>query len=169
MRAFMTGAERVEMVAKLAVPCTFVFMLFLLDIVVVPYPLNLFFDAPFFLMGLYYWTVYRPTLLPIWLCFTAGLILDILSGYPLAFSALAFMALRFVLVDQRRFLMAQSFIIFWLGFVVVSLVYCAALWSVMSLKALAFLPIDNLFAPVVLGALIFPLISTFLRLTHKIL
>src|SRR5882757_800049 len=56
------------------------------------------------LAGIYYWTIYRPNLLPPAAVFLCGLVLDLLSGAPLGVAALVFLlgsVLTGVMLDMR--------------------------------------------------------------------
>src|SRR5260370_19926320 len=52
--------------------------------------------------GLYYWTIYRPDLLPPVAAFLCGVVLDLLSRAPLGVAALVFLFTRAVVFLQRR-------------------------------------------------------------------
>src|SRR5258707_3477054 len=55
------------------------------------------------LAGVYYWTIYRPELLPPSAVFLCGFVLDLLSGAPLGVSPLLLLLARSVVMAQRRF------------------------------------------------------------------
>ncbi len=169
MRAFLTGAERIEIIGRASVAYGFMLLLFLFDIIAAPYPLTLLFGVPFTLIALYYWCIYRPSLIPPWLAFSAGLCLDLLSGFPLGLNALLYMLVRMFLVNQGRFLTGQGFMVTWIGFVSLNIALHLTQWAVMSALSLQILSPDGLWAPVLLGSLFFPVISASLHLTHKIL
>src|SRR5438552_2032298 len=61
------------------------------------------------LAGLYYWTIYRPDLLPPAAIFLCGVVLDLLSGAPLGVAALVFLLARVVILPQRRFFVDRLF------------------------------------------------------------
>src|SRR3989442_15724675 len=52
------------------------------------------------LAGVYYWTVYRPELLPPSVVFLCGLVLDLLSGAPLGVSPLLLLLARSLVLSQ---------------------------------------------------------------------
>jgi len=68
------------------------------------------------LAGLYYWTIYRPELLPPAAVFLCGVVLDLLSGAPLGIAALVFLLTRIVVLPQRRFFVDRLFPFVWGGF-----------------------------------------------------
>jgi rod shape-determining protein MreD len=85
------------------------------------------------LAGLYYWTIYRPDLLPPLAIFLCGLVLDLLSGAPLGIAALLFLLARVVVMPQRRFFVDRLFPFVWGGFTLLAAGAIAFLWLLGSL------------------------------------
>lgn len=166
---YQTLAERVELAGRLIVPYSGLAVLFVISIVAVPYPLAVVLRAPFVLMALYYWSIYRPTLIPVWLVFAAGLALDLLTGAPAGLNALTFVICRILIFDQRRFLMAQNFLMIWLGFCLLDMGVYMLQWVMFSAAHAQWMPLDYIWSSLALGALLFPVVSVFLHATHKIL
>lgn len=158
-----------EIIARMSAAYGLMLCLFLLDIVAAPHPLTMLFSAPFTLIALYYWAIYRPSLVPSWLAFIVGLSLDVLGGFPLGLNALLYLVLRMFLVGQRCFLMGQGFLVIWIGFVLLNTVLHAMQWMMMSAVNVHMLPMGQAALPILLGSLVFPVISAFLHLSHKIL
>jgi rod shape-determining protein MreD len=80
------------------------------------------------LAGLYYWTIYRPDLLPPGAIFLCGVVLDLLSGAPLGVAALVFLLTRVVVMPQRRFFVDRLFPFVWGGFTLLAAGAIAFLW-----------------------------------------
>lgn len=68
------------------------------------------------LMGVYYWAIYRPDLLPAWLAFLVGLLHDVVAGTPLGVNALVLVLVQGMAASQRRFFLAKSFLVAWWAF-----------------------------------------------------
>ncbi len=89
---------------------------------VLPWPLPDF--APvtpwFTLIAVYYWSIYRPDLLPPSATFLIGLIQDGLSGTPLGLNVLLLLLAQGVVASQRRFFHGKTFLIEWWGFILVA-------------------------------------------------
>jgi rod shape-determining protein MreD len=68
------------------------------------------------LMGVYYWAIYRPDLLPAWAAFLVGVLYDILAGTPLGVHALVLLLVQGVAAGQRRFFLGKSFMVAWWAF-----------------------------------------------------
>ncbi len=169
MGSFLAFSERLDVFARLSVACGVLLLFFILNIVVIPFPFIGALKAPFFLMAIYYWAIYRPTLVPLWLVFVAGCLMDLLGQTPFGFTALVLVLAQWFTSSQRRFLLAQPFIMIWLGF---SVLYTASLflkWGVVSVVEIQFLPLNNLWVMAFFGVTLFPPVCFLLHLTHKIL
>lgn len=68
------------------------------------------------LMGVYYWAIYRPDLLPAWAAFLFGLLYDIIAGTPLGVNALVLLLVQGVAASQRKFFLGKSFLVAWWAF-----------------------------------------------------
>lgn len=103
------------------------------------------------LMAVYYWTVFRPDLMPRLAVFGIGLLQDALAGLPLGVNALVLLLLHAVVISQRRFLIGKPFWVFWWGFLLVAPAAAGLTWAIMSILRGA------LIAP---GAAVFHLLLT---------
>ena len=72
------------------------------------------------LIGVYYWSIYRPDLMPPALAFCLGLLNDVISGIPLGVSSLLYLLVQGMTASQRRFFHGKPFRIAWWGFGLVS-------------------------------------------------
>lgn len=68
------------------------------------------------LMGVYYWAIYRPDLLPAWAAFLVGLLYDVIGGTPLGVNALVLLLVQGVSASQRKFFLGKSFLVAWWAF-----------------------------------------------------
>ena len=128
---------------------------------------------PFFLlMAVYYWAIYRPTVMPVAYTFALGLIFDQLANLPFGLSALIFVGLQTVVQRSRQFLMGQPYVMVWLGFAITAFAYTLCFWILMSLSEFSFASIKALTQMLVAGLLsimIFPLASLLLQGVHRLL
>lgn len=170
MSPYLSLTDYAERFLRLGVAYILLAMLFVLSVVSVPYPISAFFKTPLLLMALYYWCVYRPTLLPPWLVFAAGVLFDLVSGVQfIGLHGLLFLLYRVAILDQRRFVVGQSFPMVWLGFLIVATVYHASLWIAFSVLNLQLMPIKASLPVYALSIFVFPIVYICLHLTHKIL
>ncbi|MCB1531751.1 MAG: rod shape-determining protein MreD [Alphaproteobacteria bacterium] len=169
MIPFSTFTERSQAILRMLPAYSVILFLYILGIVSVSYPLTGAFKAPFFLMALYYWSIYRPTLLPRWLVFVLGCVTDFLSGFPIGVHAFLYLLVQWITGEQRKFLTAQPFIMLWLGFLIVSLSFFGLQWGFFSLIDLALHPIIPMLTAALFGAALFPFVCIILHFTHKFL
>ena len=128
---------------------------------------------PFFLlMIIYYWSIYRPTVIPLVYTFALGLMLDILTHLPIGLNALILVGTEILILRSRIFLMGQPYIVVWFGFMLVALLYAVGLWFGISLASLQFPPASAFLNAILAGVLsgfLFPLASLVFQGVHKLL
>jgi len=165
----MIPIERLDWAAKLLLAHGVIILFMLLNIVSFSLPHAEDFKPFFLLMTVYYWAIYRPTLMPSAYTFLLGIIMDLESGLPVGASALILVGIKIMVQSQRLFLMSQPYITVWVGFAGVVLVNVAALWVVVSLQTLNFVPIQSTLVAAAFSVMIFPLASLILLGVHRIL
>ncbi len=84
------------------------------------------------LISVYYWTIFRPDLMPAPAVFAIGLLQDILSGTALGVNALILLLVYTVVLGQRRFFLGKSFLVMWWGFALVVAGAFMAMWMMLS-------------------------------------
>ncbi len=148
----------------------FIAFLFLMNLIALPVPYLGLVKAQFFLMAIYYWSIYRPTLLPTWLCFGLGLVLDAVMGMPLGMQSLAFVLVHGIVRDQRRFLTGQNYISVWAAFVLVVLAATLLQWMLYGfVNGRVWTAPVSLTANIVMTLFLFPAVSLGLTATHRML
>ncbi len=122
------------------------------------------------LMSVFYWSVYRPDLLPPWAAFLIGLLQDILVGTAPGLNALVLLLARAMVVSQGRVFRGKSFLVMWWGFAMVALGAQSLVWLLMAVLHLTLLdPLPAAFQGALTVAL-FPFLTWFLAHTqHAIL
>ncbi len=159
-----------ETVLRLFIAYTFLLLLFLLNLTALPIPHAGLIKPQLVLMAVYYWSIFRPTLVPTWLCFVVGLLLDILSGMPTGLQAFILVLAQSMIRDQRKFLMAQPYISLWAIFGAVAAMAAAIQWALFGLandmQWPALMPVA---ASVLVTMSLFPLVTIALIATHKFL
>jgi len=128
---------------------------------------------PFFLlMAVYYWAIYRPTVMPVAYTFVLGLALDLLTELPTGMSALILVGLQAIVRRSRLFMMGQPYVMVWLGFAILSIAYTLSFWLLVSLANMQLIPLSSLIQMLiaaVLSVFLFPLASLLLQAVHRIL
>lgn len=123
----------------------------------------------FLLIGIYFWTIYRPTLLPYPMIFVTGLFLDLLSGGLLGLNALCFMVVAMIVRGQRRFLLGQSWSVVWAGYCVAVTLVMGIHYLVYSLDSLTILSPIPLGFNLIISYLLYPLILPPMILLNRLL
>jgi rod shape-determining protein MreD len=168
-KPFEIFLEYAEQTGRRVLPYGLMVVLLGFNNIAVPFSLTSDIKAPLFLMALYYWSIYRPTLVPPWLAFLCGVAADVLSGGPMGLSACLFVLIQWLVSDQRRFLMGQSFVVVWIGFFFVSIIAALIEWLLFGLVHFNWPSLQPKLFSVLLGFSIFPFICLCLHLTHKVL
>jgi rod shape-determining protein MreD len=124
----------------------------------------------FVMMAIFYWSIYRPSVVSPILVFMLGLALDILTQAPIGLNALIFVVLQWVVSHQRVFLMGQPYVMIWIGFGFTAAL-CASIQFLvyLILSGGAPLPTDTLVASTVLTFVLFPPVSLIFIFLHRLL
>ncbi len=107
--------HNLSLLFRQALPAVLILLIFFLGLVVNDVWNEI---SPWFvLIALWFWTLYRSDLVPVWFVFLIGLLSDFYSGnipYGTHSAVLVFGYL--ILLPQRRFIISQNFIMQWLLF-----------------------------------------------------
>ena len=113
------------------------------------------------LISVYYWTIFRPDLMPAPAVFVVGLFQDIVSGMPLGVNALMLLLVFAVVLSQRRFFLGKSFLVMWWGFALIVIGALGGQWMIVSSLDRTILdPVPAVFQGTVTLAL-FPFLTRF--------
>jgi rod shape-determining protein MreD len=153
---------------RLAVPQLLLALLLILNLTSLPIPYAGSVKPMLVMMAVYYWSIYRPTLVPPWLCFGVGLLMDILTGMPPGLNAFILVALQWLVCDQRRFLMGQPYITIWAVFGFLMMATALAEWVLFGV-ALGWAPVVPVVAAVLLSLFLFPVVTLLLVFAHRLL
>jgi rod shape-determining protein MreD len=161
--------EQIDSLLRLCAVYGMMLLLFLLNTVTLSLPFSDSFEVPLMTMVIYYWAIYRPTLIPAWFVFLMGIAFDLLSGLPVGLSAFVFVGLRWLVSDQRLFLMGQSFVTVWLGYALANLIVTSVQWVLYGFLNLHWSPLEPVGMMIVSGIFFFPAVSIFLHFSHRML
>jgi len=116
------------------------------------------------LMAVYYWSIYRPDLMPIYVVFAAGLVQDVVSGTPIGLMALVLVLVHGVGVSQRRVFLGKSFPVEWWGFGLVTLGAGIVAWVLASVYFAFLIDPKSVAVQALLTIAVYPLVTRlFLR------
>lgn len=162
-------SEYIDAFLRLCVPYVVMLLFYVLNITFLSFPLSMTLEPPLIMMTIYYWSIYRPKLIPPWLVFTAGILFDFISHMPVGLHGFIYVAARWIVTDQRLLLASQSYIAIWIGFVVLNLISVIMEWTLFGLIRFEWPPIEPAALIFASGTLLFPFISLILHLSHKVL
>ena len=121
------------------------------------------------MMAVFYWSVYRPDLLPAVVVFVLGLIQDILLGSPIGLMALTLLAMHGVTLTQRQAFLGKPFFVAWIGFAVISAGGFMLMWIMTCVLAADLLLTPAVLFQFVLTAVSFPLAAWIFVRVHRYL
>jgi len=90
------------------------------------------------LIAVYFWTLYRPELMPAIVAFTMGLIEDIVTGTPLGIGAMVYLTVHAMVNSQRAFFAGKPFAVIWLGFALTVAIAYSLAWLLVCLFYVSF-------------------------------
>ena len=109
-------AQRVDLMVRQLVPASLVLLLVVLQAIPWHLPALAGIIPMLPMIGIYYWSVYRPDLLVPSVAFVTGLVNDVVVGGPIGISSLAFLVIQGMTASQTRFFNGKSFLVIWSGF-----------------------------------------------------
>ncbi len=154
---------------RLMVPLLLLAVLFLFSVTALPWSVMGTVKPQLVLAAVYYWAIYRPTLVPPYLCFAIGLMIDIVSGLPLGLNAVVLTLVQWVVRDQRQFLMAQAYLTIWAIFILIGFLALFLEWAMFGLVQMMWTPVLPVMLSAAATVLLFPVVTFFLVMTHRIL
>lgn len=127
--------QRLDALARHLSPFAMAFLLVLAGSVPIRLPHLAEIGPNFALISVYYWAVHRPAVLPPFAVFVLGLMADFLGAAPLGVGTAVLLGVYAITVSQRRFIVGQSFLWVWSGFMIVCAGAFAITWALTSLLA----------------------------------
>jgi len=155
-----------EWARKLA-PFVFTVVLALLAVLRVPAPGFVDIAPMLPVIAVFYWSLYRPELLPPVAVFTIGILVDSLSGTPLGVNALLLLAVCAFVRSQRQLLEPKGFILHWFAFLIVVAMFESLRWALMSLLGGSFLALGPPAYMAGLAVALYPFFSWLLLRVHR--
>ena len=80
------------------------------------------------LIAVYYWSVHKPNLMPVWAIFLIGLFHDLLAAGPAGVGILSLLLVYGLVESVRRLLVGAGFLAIWLVFVPIAAASLLAAW-----------------------------------------
>lgn len=163
----LTLWQRLDKTGRNLAPFAVTVMLALIGLIPVPAP-SYAPVAPFLTaIAVYYWAIHRPDLMRPGTAFLIGLLQDLLTGGPLGVNALVLVLIHWTVMTQRRVLMASSFAMMWVGFVLVMLGVACVQWLAFSALNATILPFNPALFQALLTTAMFPAVAWILIRVHR--
>lgn len=122
------------------------------------------------MIAVYYWSIYRPDLLPAPAAFLIGVVQDVLAGTPLGMTALVLLLMRAVIISQRKVFVGESFLVGWWGFAIIAAGAALLTWLLASAWFLSILAADAIAYQTLITVMLYPLFAwIFGRLQRRVL
>lgn len=119
------------------------------------------------LIGVYYWSVFKPEFLPIWVVFILGVLQDILMGSPLGLMPLLLIVVQQFIFFQGRQFLERDFIFNWFVFVMLVIGFGIMSWGISSLYFRTLLDYWDVLGQILMTIAFYPVITWLLGLTRK--
>lgn len=119
------------------------------------------------LVGVFYWAIYRPDLLPASMAFAIGLMSDIQMGMPLGTLTLVYLLVHGLTLSQRRFLLGKPFMVTWCCFTVVMAAALLLEWLLVSMLMDAVEPLRPVMFTLLTSVSVYPLLSWLFGRVHS--
>ncbi len=156
--------HRLDGVARIISPFFVTLLLVLLALL----PLRVAAIAPIMpavaLVGVFFWSVHRPDLMPIWAVFLIGFVQDLLAGGAWGPGIVGLLLAHALVVWQHRFFLAASFVLIWCVFMLVAAVAMTVTWLCSCLAMMTYIDPGPVFFQYLMTVAIYPCLAwAFLR------
>lgn len=122
-----------KLISQSLIPTVTVFLLIIVSLLPFPIPYWSTIPPQLALIGVFYWSIYRPDLLPFWIVFILGIIQDSLVGFPLGVTSFVMIIVRLFIVTQIKFFSVKNFLSNWMTFIIIYGAVSGLLWLFMSI------------------------------------
>lgn len=119
------------------------------------------------LAAVFYWTVNRPDIFPVWVLFAVGLFRDFLLGDPLGLWTAVYLVIYVLALSQRMLFVGSAAHSPWMGFALFAALGGFLSWTMSSLYFGAFMPAGQVAFQMGLTALVYPLIRRIFAMIDK--
>ena len=115
----------------------------------------------------FFWSLFRPTAMAPPFVFLIGLLLDLLGYLPLGVGILALLMAHGAVMQTRRILLRQGFMLVWCGFLCVAALVALLVWITSALMTFRLLPVGPAAFQFVLSGALYPLLTVLFMQAHR--
>lgn len=163
----MSPLQRLDIAVRSITPLMLTVLLALLSMVPVRMPGDLSVVPAFSLMAVFYWTIYRPDLMPAPVVFLIGLLQDLASGGIPGLTAFVLLGTYGVVLNQRRVFLGKPFAVTWWGFLMVATGALVIRWTLSSILFGQFMQVLPAVTQFIATVALFPLVVWLFVRTHR--
>jgi rod shape-determining protein MreD len=118
---------------------------------------------------IFFFSVYKPDILPLWLLFVYGIILDLIYGLPVGISIIPLITLSYLVRNQRQIFFRKDFTIVFLGFAIACLLYLGVKYFIFSWYFSYFINFSLVIIQGIATIFLYPITHYFLQRIEKII
>ncbi len=116
------------------------------------------------LISVFFWSVHRADLMPIWAVFLIGLAQDVLTGGVIGPGIIGLLIAHALVVWQLRFFLSASFAMIWCAFMLVAAVAMTVTWLLTCIAMVTYVDPDPVFFQYLVTLAFYPCLAwAFLR------
>ena len=161
--------QKLDNTTRVALPFAIALVSVFLSVIAVPFPYVGEIMPPLPLIIVYWWVLYRSDLFGAGSAFVVGMFFDLVHFIPLGLSALLFVGMQQMIVQQRRFFMGQTFLMIWAGFSVTCVMVMALQWLLLCIIRWYALPVLPVVMQILFAVGLFPLMCLGLMRLQRLL
>lgn len=110
------------------------------------------------LIAIFYWTIYRASLMPAWLVFALGIFEDFVFGTPFGISSLINLLFWKTTKTQKKYFLRENFWVVWAVFGFASLIFSLIAYIIYSFYYGQFIISDQIFMQWIFSSLAYPIL-----------
>lgn len=149
------------------VPLASTLILLIISFMQLPLPYTSTIMPPLALIGIFYWSIYRPDRFGIIAAFVIGLLQDMLMGAPLGVTAFLYAVTQRQLQVRQRMFKGGSFALLWMGYIAVQMMISIGQWLIWSWLAHTPYPLTSFILQLALALCLFPPVGWGLSKLHS--
>lgn len=159
--------RRLDMAARAAFPASCTVLLMLLAAVPAGFPGQAALIPAVATISVYFWTLYRPTLMSPLLVFPIGLLLDLLGYLPIGAGVICLLTVHGFALRWQRVLVRQGFTLSWITFSGFAAASASLSWALASLIGWRLLPLHSILMQSIVAIVLFPTLAGLFIRAHR--
>ena len=122
-----------------------------------------------FFSGLFYWTIYNPSIMPLWFVFLSGLVIDFSVDSVLGLHAFTFIIYTMILYRGRRVIISQPMLYHIMIYALSAIAFEVIRWMLLGILTWQIMPIFPSMISIILNIIFFFPILLVLKAVHRVM